>query len=445
MVTETAESPSTPVDMLTAAVDGMATEQLWQLGDDQLLCRMDDLGTVIDRLQGIRLRTIVEAEQRQACRDDNWTATDRLADTDRKPLRQARAMVKQAGRLDRFGIVGQALCAGSVTSQQAAAIGQALDELPDTLSEDTLAQAQQEMIDHAARFDPAALRRLGNHLVEVLCPGAVEDRLGEQLSREEARARRDRFLDWRHTGDGSVILRGRLPVLEGDTITTVIESYTRRGDSSIDADLDPQAEVPTAGRRRADAFVALIHHVQARRLAPTISGDRPRAVITMSYEALVSGIRGATLIGSAEPIAPGTARRVACSGELVPAVLGGPSVVLDVARPVRLFTGLLRQALTIRDGGCVFPDCDTPPEACEGHHVQPWWAGGQTKLDNGVLLCRHHHDLVEPDPKAPTGSRWRVRLDDHGLPEVIPPAHLDPRQMHRQHVRFAERRYHRRP
>lgn len=445
MVTETTELPSTPVGMLTAVVDGMATEQLWQLGDDQLLCRMDDLGTVIDRLQGIRLRTIVEAEQRQAARHEDWTAADRIAGTDRQPLRQARAMVKQAGRLDRFRVVGQALCTGSVTSQQAAAIGQALDELPDTVSEDTLTRAQQEMVGHAARFDPSALRRLGHHLVEVLCPDAVDDRLGQQLSREEARARRDRYLDWKHTGDGSVVLRGKLPVLEGDTVTTLIESYTKRGSSGIEADLDPQAEVPTAGRRRADALVALIHDVQARRLAPSMSGDRPRAVISMAYEDLVDGIRGATLIGSQEPIAPATARRVACSGELVPAVLGGPSVVLDMARPVRLFTGLLRQAMVVRDGGCVFPDCDTPPGGCEGHHVQPWWAGGQTRLDNGVLLCRHHHDLTEPDPKAPPNSRWTIRLDDHGLPEVIPPAHLDPDRRPRRHIRFDERRYHRRP
>jgi hypothetical protein len=119
-------------------------------------------------------------------------------------------------------------------------------------------------------------------------------------------------------------------------------------------------------------------------------------------------------------------------------------VALDMARPVRLFTGMLRQALILRDGGCAFAGCDIPPAGCEGHHVQPWWHGGETKLSNAVLLCRHHHRLVEPDPNAPPGSRWAIRLDGSGLPEVVPPLSIDPHQKPRQHSRYAERRYHRR-
>ena len=38
------------------------------------------------------------------------------------------------------------------------------------------------------------------------------------------------------------------------------------------------------------------------------------------------------------------------------------------------------------------------PGCCESryvdvHHVQHWFDGGETKLDNLVLLCRHHHRL----------------------------------------------------
>lgn len=456
MITETIESPPAaldvpapldapaPLEVLATVVDGLAGEQVWQFGDEQLVSRMDGLGTMIDRLQGVRLWMIAEVEHRTVYQDQDWTAADRLTDTDRQPLRHARATVKQAERLHRFPVIGEALCAGRVTAEQACAISCALDELSADVAEETVRRAQQEMVGHADRFDPAALRRLGNHLAEVLCPNAVEDRLGQQLSRQEAQARRDRFLDWKHTGDGSVSLRGKLPVLEGETVTALIDSYAQRGHGGSDAELDPRAEAPTAGRRRADALIALVQDVQGRRLAPTVSGDRPRAVITLEYQDLLDGIRGATLIGSGESISPGTARRVACSGELVPAVLGGRSVVLDMARPVRLFTGLLRQALIVRDGGCVFPNCDAPPGRCEAHHVQPWWAGGRTELGNGVLLCRHHHDLAEPDPHAPPGSRWTIRLDDHGLPEVIPPTRVDPDRRPRQHIRYTERRYHRR-
>ncbi len=442
MVIELVEPPQAPLDMLSAAADGLAGDRLWRLSDDQLLSRMDDLGTVIGRLQGLRLATIAEVEHRKVCQGQEWTAADRLAGTDRQRLRQARATVWQAQRLHRFGLVEQAVCAGTVTADQAAAICRGLDELPATTSDAVMQRAQQEMVGHAAQFDPAALRRLANHLVEVLCPDTVEDRLGQQLSRQEARARRDRFFDWRHTGDGSVRFRGQLPAAEGENAAAVIQAYAKPG-TGIEETTDPQAEVSSAGRRRADAFVAMIADVQARRLPPSVSGDRPRAVITVQYDDLVAGVRGATLVGSGELVSPGAARRLACSGELLPAVLGGPSAVLDVARPVRLFTGLLRQALNVRDGGCVFPGCATPPAGCDAHHVQPWWSGGQTRLGNGVLLCPHHHRLVEPDPTTPPGSRWTIRLDQHRLPEVVPPTRVDPDQKPRQHVRYTENRYHR--
>lgn len=442
MVTEMVEASPAALDTLAAVADRLAADQLWQLGDDQLVARMDGLGTVIDRLQGIRLHTITEVEHRKTGQSE-WTAADRLADTDRQPLRQARATVKRAERLDRFTIVDQALCAGTITADQAGAICQALDELPaGTVSEDGVKWAQHEMVGYAARFDPAGLRRLANHLVEVLCPDTVEDKLGQHLTRQEAKARRDRFFDWHHTSDGSVTLHGRLPVTDGETVTRIIEAYLKPAD---DMDTNPDAEVPTAGRRRADAFMAMIGDVQARRLAPSVSGDRPRAVVTLNYADLVAGVRGGTLLGSGEWVSPGAARRMACSGELLPAVLGGPSVVLDMARPVRLFGGLLRQALVLRDGGCAFPDCDTAPAVCDAHHLRPWWSGGETKLDNGVLLCPHHHRLVEPDASAAPGSRWVMRLDDRRLPEVIPPAHLDPGRAPRQHVRYTERRHHRPP
>jgi hypothetical protein len=260
------------------------------------------------------------------------------------------------------------------------------------------------------------------------------------LERQEARARRDRFLDWRYDGDGTISIRGKLPVVPGEAFIRTVEGYTEKARTrGLDRAIDPETELTTAAQARADGLVAMVDELQARGLAPTVAGDRPRAVITLQYTDLLAGIRGGALIGSGEPVAPGTARRIACAGEILPAVLDGPSTVLDVGRSTRLFTGRLRDALVLRDGGCAFPGCDAQPSRCEGHHLQPWWAGGRTALDNGVLVCRHHHDLIEPDPKARPGSRWEVRLDRHGLPEVLPPDRIDPRRRPRQHTRYAER------
>jgi HNH endonuclease len=99
--------------------------------------------------------------------------------------------------------------------------------------------------------------------------------------------------------------------------------------------------------------------------------------------------------------------------------LGGDGQVLDVGQARRLFTGALRRALVARDGGCDFPGCDRPARWCHGHHVKAWTAGGATALDNGVLLCGHHHRVIHQD-------EWQVRMAADGRPEFIPPAYLDP-------------------
>mgnify|MGYP003519733386 CR=1 FL=1 len=33
----------------------------------------------------------------------------------------------------------------------------------------------------------------------------------------------------------------------------------------------------------------------------------------------------------------------------------------------------------------------------EAHHWNPWLLGGLTDLDNGVLLCRHHHQRIHEE------------------------------------------------
>jgi hypothetical protein len=46
----------------------------------------------------------------------------------------------------------------------------------------------------------------------------------------------------------------------------------------------------------------------------------------------------------------------------------------------------MRRALKRRDGGCRFPGCpDT--RFVDAHHIEHWADGGETRLDNLVLLC----------------------------------------------------------
>ena len=83
-------------------------------------------------------------------------------------------------------------------------------------------------------------------------------------------------------------------------------------------------------------------------------------------------------------------------------VVSGPdSQPLDVGRTRRLVTPSLKVAVVARDLHCIFPGCDRPASWGDIHHLIPWSQGGDTSLDNLVLLCRHHHTLVHE-------GGWRI-------------------------------------
>ena len=212
----------------------------------------------------------------------------------------------------------------------------------------------------------------------------------------------------------------------GDTGTGSGE--TRHGG---DGAPDPAvADDRTPGQRRADALVDICRLALNTGQLPDNGGDRPQVTITIPISNLRDDTGLATL-DTGERITAAQARRMACDAHLLPIVLGAQGQVLDVGRSRRLFTGALRRALVQRDGGCAFPGCDKPPRWTDGHHIRHWANGGSTSLDNAVLLCGQHHRLIHH-------SDWQVRLNPDGLPEFIPPAHVDPEQRPRRN------QYHRR-
>ena len=183
----------------------------------------------------------------------------------------------------------------------------------------------------------------------------------------------------------------------------------------------------------------MVNHHSQQALAPSHGGDRPRISITLSYQTLLDSARDGLptghLTSTGEAVPAGQLRQLLCDADILPAVLGGQSEVLDVGRTQRLVTPPIRAALQLRDQGCIFPGCDKPPTACHAHHLIPWWAGGRTSLSNLVLVCAHHHGIVEPG-HDPTADRWRARLSADGIAEVIPPLRVDPQQRARRHARF---------
>jgi hypothetical protein len=144
-------------------------------------------------------------------------------------------------------------------------------------------------------------------------------------------------------------------------------------------------------------------------------------VIRTDLDPLTQALGVATIDGVDQPISAATARQLAASAGIIPAVMGGHSEVLDLGQSQRLFTRAQKIALADRDGGCAAPGCGRPPQLTEAHHID-WWERdlGPTNLSNGVLLCCYHHHLLHR-------AEWVIRVED-GRVWFIPPPHIDPQQ-----------------
>ena len=177
------------------------------------------------------------------------------------------------------------------------------------------------------------------------------------------------------------------------------------------------ADRRSAGTKRAQAVSIIVNKFLDIGSAPTQGGERPHLLVTVSEESLRQRI-GSGRLGYGDRVPIEQVRMLACDSQVVPAVLGGKSEVLDMGRAMRSFNAACRKAILLRDKGCVFYGCDLPGKWCENHHVRHWADGGPSDYGNGVLLCRRHHTLVHQ-------GQWQVRVAADGAPEIIPPVTHD--------------------
>ena len=376
------------------------------------------------------------AEREGCIKTANWLRT-----TNHLSLGAARREVA-AGRAltGRFTTTADALATGEISAEQAHAIVGTLDELPPEMSPERVQAGEATLLDFAHRLGPKELERCARHVLDVIAPELAELKDAERLERQEKEARRTRFLRFFNDGHGATYGRFKVSIGDGEALRAVIDAIAKR-DRIGDDITAGHGDLRTMEQRRADALVEMTHAYLAEGTGPANGGDRPRVNLLFDYRTLVDGLVPATLLDSGEQISAQEARLLACDADILPIVCNGTSQPLDVGQQQRLFAGALRQALAVRDRGCTFPGCDRPPRDCDAHHVKPWWHGGDTALNNGTLLCRFHHNQVEPQDRrgVQEHQQWTMRMSLDGYPEVIPPAYVDPLQAPRRHERFPKR------
>ena len=287
---------------------------------------------------------------------------------------------------------GVALGRGEVNVAQAQVIAHALDELPaDKVGPELLATAEARLVELAADFGPRELRHLGRRILDIVAPEIGEAHEAEQLAKEETRAQQRTSLVSKRLGDGTTRITINVPDAVATRLGTYLEAFT----SPRHHGFGEGDRIPVA-RKRGQAFCTLLEAVDPKRL-PVHGGDATTVLVTIPLAELRQDL-GIGEVGPSDQLSAGEVRRLACTGSIIPAVLGGKSEVLDLGRSSRLFKPAQRKAMVLRDRECRAEGCTIPAAWCEAHHYgRPWAKGGHTDLKDGVLLCSWHHHRAHDD------------------------------------------------
>jgi hypothetical protein len=342
--------------------------------------------------------------------------------------RSADGAVKKAEKLAKATATQQALAAGKISMAQADLITRTLENLPDEVTVDQRLACETQLLCDAPTMDLKQLSRRADRIADVFAPDQVDEIENDTIeAREKAAWKKTTF--WVvDAKDGTAKGGFVIPEAQANMLRTALEAISApqiTQESAGDAVLD---EKPTYGQKMGWAFCTLIEAIPADKL-PDTAGVGAIITINLDHQVLVDKIATATL-STGTKISAGQARRMACELRILPAVFGGESLPLDHGRTRRLFNRHQRRAQAHRDKGCVFPGCDRPPHWCIAHHAKRRWAdGGTTDLDDGVLMCPFHHRVLHDDG-------WHIQFADDGIPELIPPASIDPNRIPRRHARF---------
>jgi hypothetical protein len=219
-----------------------------------------------------------------------------------------------------------------------------------------------------------------------------------------------RELTWYFDDDGAMVFKARLTPEQGARVVKALEAAM---DAAFRERNEDPKDTPIA-TRRADALERVAEGYLANDESTHTGGDRCTLHVHTKLDTLKADGEGAEAeLATGGNVSAETSRRLACDSGVVHWRESTDGTALDVGRRTRSIPPALRRALERRDQGCRFPGC-TAHRFVDAHHIHHWADGGETKLDNLVLLCRHHHRHVHE-------AGYTVTMNEAGLPEFTDP------------------------
>ena len=261
---------------------------------------------------------------------------------------------------------------------------------------------EQKLLDHAI---PATALQVENHCRELR-------NVQREVSTVDAnRLHRQRYLSRSLHGDGSMTISVELPKESGDLVMKALELALREleqagdefeGDRDSSASVDEE-NVDSLPAKQADALVRMARGYLAGGKGKSSSTADHYQVMVHVDEEVLRNVPGES---SKSDLPSETIRRLCCDSGLVVVTKDKKGNPLNVSRKHRVVQPPLKRALLARDKCCRFPGC-THVKWLDGHHVEHWADGGETSLENTILLCSKHHRLLHE-------GGFRIRKDPGG-------------------------------
>ena len=307
------------------------------------------------------------------CDDPGVSAETLDADAGLSPS-EGRRRQRRSGCLAAFRAVAALLTDGGCSTDHINALAGVWAAAEPAVAQ-RLVERDRDIADAARSRPPALLRR---HLQRMVTAIAAE------LGVERARHIRDQraVRHWYVTSEGVGRLSGQLEASDYQRVAAVLDAAARRlmrHDSSL-----------TRDQATADALVGLLCGDLSHGAAPSTGVG-----VLVDLATLTGGLHEQSVCEyvNGAPIDVPAARQLASEHGVVPIVIDGAGLPLDVGRTRRLATTAQRSALAAMYATCMVPGCDATFDRCEVHHLRSWESGGTTDLHNLGPLCSacHHH------------------------------------------------------
>ena len=312
---------------------------------------------------------------------------------------EAKRDMQRVRTLDVFPGLCEAVLTGDVPAQHVDVLTRAVRLLDDPARR-AFATNDEWLVNVARRTTPDNFARAVNQAVL-----RAEQESG--IDTTERQRRRAWFRHWVDNDSGMVRLHGELDPESGLKLVGRLEHVVRSHFHEARSDDSPADPTQRPAHLAARALVALVCNDAASNVVPIgASNARAEISVVVDIDTLRHGLHAKSIVstGTGIDVPVDAVRRMACEARIIPVVMSGDGVVLDMGRSTRLATPHQRRALEAMHQTCAIPRCAVPVSRCEPHHIDYWTNGGDTNLDNLVPLCAEHHRCVHE-------GGWRLALD----------------------------------